>query len=264
MTVYLSLEMNTLPVGTKVRKNQVIAGTKNFDINNNMYCSGRNVFMAVMQYMGFGHEDSYVIGSDMSNAMTRDIVKELQIVIPPDTKVLKLETETGKQIHNKETLVEFSYEDELEDYINLNQLEELSDDEELLSTFIKDKDTIKLLGIEGEIIDIKVFINNKNAADPQITSFHRKITKETNNMVKKLSEGATNEGEKLKAIDNMSLKFTKIGGHKLKGGRIEFMGSRIVYYIKQKKELTEGDKLATRYGKQNAIISGNRYIIKSY
>lgn len=248
MGVYLSLEMNTLPVGTKVKKSQIIAGTKNFDIKNNMYCSGKNVFMAVIQYMGLGHEDSYVIGRDMADSMTRDIVKEQQIVIPPDTKVLKLETKLGKKIENKEILVEFSYEDALEDYINLNQLEDISDDEELLSTYIKGKDTIKLLGIEGEIVDIKVFINNKTAADPQILSFHRKMTKETNTIVDKLSANTTNDNEKIKAIDNMSLKFTKIGGHKLKGGT-DFLGSRIVYYIKQKKPLMVGDKLATRYGK---------------
>ena len=68
------------------------------------------------------------------------------------------------------------------------------------------------------------------------------------NVILKLTKDAKTDEDKLKAFDNLNLKFMKIGGHKLRGGN-EFVGSRIVYYIKQTKELGIGDKLATRYGK---------------
>ena len=146
MGVYIALEMIPLEVGTKIKKNQVIAGTKNFD-KNGIYCSGKNIFMAVMQYNGFGHEDSYVVNEKIANEMSRDIVKEIQIVIPPETKVIKLEKEIGKKIEKDEVLVEFTYQDDLDDYLDINQLNQIEDDSEnteLLSSFEKQKDTIKL------------------------------------------------------------------------------------------------------------------------
>jgi hypothetical protein len=49
---YISLEMKTLPLGAKFKKNQIIANTKNFDNDTSMYTSGRNVNIAVMNYQG--------------------------------------------------------------------------------------------------------------------------------------------------------------------------------------------------------------------
>ncbi len=44
----------------------------------------------------------------------------------------------------------------------------------------------------------------------------------------------------------------KTGNHKLKGG-VEFLGAQIVYYIRQKKPLIEGDKFANRFGAKGII-----------
>lgn len=52
---YISLDMKTLSVGDRVKKNQVIAYTKNFD-KMGTYCGGRNMFIAVMNYMGKSHK----------------------------------------------------------------------------------------------------------------------------------------------------------------------------------------------------------------
>lgn len=247
---YMSLNMKTLNVGDKVKANQVIAHTKNFD-KNGIFCSGKNVFMAVMQYNGSSHEDSYVITEEVSQAMTRDIVKEVQVVIPPHTRIITLEKELGKRTTNKDILVEFSYEDDLEKYLELNQLDQL-DNQEVLSTFAQSQESIKLMGQNGEIVDIKIFINNKNSIDKQIVTMHNKKVKETRDLIKKLSEGATTEEGRIKAVDNMSLSFMKTGGHKLKGG-VEFLGARIVYYIRQKLPMIRGDKLSGRYGNKGVI-----------
>lgn len=53
---YISLEMNTLNLGEKFKKNQIIAYTKNFDGKTSMYASGKNVTCAIMNYLGKSHE----------------------------------------------------------------------------------------------------------------------------------------------------------------------------------------------------------------
>ncbi len=251
MGAHIALDVNSLKEGETFKKNQVIASTKSFD-KDGVYCSGRNLFIAVMQYMGKSHEDAYVISEDVSSKMTRSMVKELQIIVPQNTKVLKIEKEFNKFVNKNDTLVEFTYEDNLDDYLEMNQLDD-NIDEEVLSLYVKEKDSIKLASQEGEIIDIKVFINNKINTDSKILNFHKELVKRSNGIKDKLSEFSKNDDEKFKAIDNLSLKFVKIGGHKLKGG-VEFTGARIVYYIKQKKALDHGDKMATRYGKHNVPL----------
>lgn len=241
--------MTTLPVNTKVSKNQMIAHTKNFS-SNGMYASGKNVFMAMMNYNGFSHEDSYVISSNLANSMIRDIIKEVHIIVPPDAKILRLEKEINKNITSNDVLVEFTYQEDIEKYIEINDLEQF-DDEEVLSTYAKGQDSIKLMGQNGEIIDIKIFINNKNLIDKQIVMFHNKLVKETKQTIGKLSSNITSKDEKYKSIDNLSLNFIQTGGHKIKG--TEFLGARIVYYIKQRLPLIDGDKIAGRFGTKGVI-----------
>ena len=244
--MYLSLEMQTLNIGDKVVKNQPVAFTKNFN-KNGMYCSGKNVFMAVMNYVGMSHEDAYVITKELSSSMSRDIVKEVSIVVPPGVNVLKLEKEVGKNVTNEDSLVEFTYQRDIDDYLELSKLGNV-DDDDIIGAFEKNQDEIKLPAQNGEIVDIKVFINNKNDIDKKIVVFHKSLVDETKRIMVELSKNAKTEDERLKSVDNLNLKFFKTSGHKLKGG-IEFVGARIVYYIKQKRELEIGDKLATRYGK---------------
>ena len=255
MGAYISLEMNTsLKVGDKFTKNQIIASTKSFD-ENGVYCSGRNAFIAVMQYMGMGHEDSYVVCDNLTKSMSRSMVKELSIIIPQNTKILKLEKEIGKKVNKNDILIEFTYKDDINDYLELNQIEHV-DEEEILSMYIKGKDSIKLTSQEGEIVDIKVYINNKIDTDQKIINFHKEMLGNVKNVIAKLTKEAKTDEDKLKVFDNLNLKFMKIGGHKLRGGN-EFVGARIVYYIKQTKSLEIGDKLATRYGKNYAAFRSN-------
>ena len=109
-----------------------------------------------------------------------------------------------------------------------------------------------MMGQEGEIVDIKVFLNNKKNVDRQVVLLHSQLVNSTKDTISKLEENYTNENDKIKASDNISSKFFKIGGHKLKGGK-EFTGARIVYLIKQKMPLFSGDKLASRFGNKGTI-----------
>ncbi|MFW6247235.1 MAG: hypothetical protein ACOC22_03640 [bacterium] len=244
------LEMQTLQKGDKFKKNQIIAWTKNFN-KNGMYSPGKNAFMAVMNYSGFSHEDAYCVTENIANSMTRDIVRESQALIPPGTKIIKLEKQL-KEVNKNDVLVEFTYQDDLESYLQMNPLETEEEDEEVLSAFTEGENSIKLMAEEGEIVDIKVFINNKASVDKQVVNFHKELVQDVNEVRKKLEDSYSEEDDKVKAIDNMDLSFTKTGGHKLRGGT-EFQGARIVYYIRQKIELIDGDKLATRYGAKGVI-----------
>jgi DNA-directed RNA polymerase beta subunit len=257
MNNYVSLEMNTLKVGEKVSKNQPVAWTKNFAANG-MYCSGTNVKMAIMNYMGNNHEDAYCVTEQFSERTTRDILKEIQVIIPPEVKILKLQKKTGKMITKNDVLVEFQYPLGLSNYLDDHELlsdMNLEDDENDLTdtTIIKGgENSIKTMGKEGEIVDIKVFLNNKKNIDRQVTLLHKNLVDSTKETISKLEENYKDDNDKIKASDNISSKFFKVGGHKLKGGK-EFAGARIVYLIKQKLPLFSGDKIASRYGAKGTI-----------
>ena len=249
MGMYMGLELESnLKVGDKFVKNQVIANTRNF--KNGIYTSGKNVHIAVMNYLGYSHEDAYVIGAKLAEETTSDVYKEVQIIVPPNTKVLKLETEFHKKITSNDILVEFVYEMDLNDYIEINNLENVEDENNELSNYYSQSDnTIKLHGIDGEIIDIKVYINNKNSIDKRINDFHQKLVKDNKLTIAKLAESKYND--KIEVLDNMNVNYFETGEHKYKG--VEFLGARIVYYIKTKRNLKIGDKMASRFGAKGVI-----------
>ena len=257
MASFLNLDMDTLEVGDKVTKNQPVAWTKNFD-GNGMYCSGANAIMAIMNYNGMNHEDAYTITEKFSEKMNRDLIKEVSIVVPPEVKILNLEKIVGTELTKNDTLVEFQYDYGLDEYIDKYDIfddNEFDEDDSVTDTMIRGgKNSIKLMGKQGVITDVKIYINTKNSVDKQIVSFHKKLVKDTKDIIGVLEESYSDENDKIKASDNIPLKFTKIGGHKLKGGA-EFLGARIVYLIKQIEPLYSGDKLASRYAAKGVISS---------
>ena len=246
MAAYISLEMRTLEPGESFKKDQLLAFTKNFT-KDSRYASGKNVFIAIVNPDGYGHEDAYVISKEFAEDAKRDVIKEVAAIIPPDVKILSMERGIGKQIKKDDVLTEFVYQDNLDDYLEINDLID-EEDEEISSVFGSGDNSIKLLAIEGEIVDIKVFINNKNSVDPQIVNFHKSLVADTKKTIGKL--GQSNKGN-LKAVDNIEVEFFRTGGHKYKQN--EFQGARIVYYIKQQKPLLPGDKIANRYGAKGVI-----------
>lgn len=248
MGAYISLEMKTLEEGESFKKDQLIAYTKNFT-KDSRYAAGKNVFIAMVNPLGYGHEDAYVVSKEFSNSGKRDIVKEVAAIIPPEVKILNMVKEVNKTVEKDEVLLEFVYQDNLDDYLELNNLVD-DTDEEVASVFGSGDNSIKLLAVEGEIIDIKVFVNNKNSVDPQVVNFHKELVNETKKVIGLLSKKNDSKNN-LKAVDNLEIEFFKTGGHKYKQN--EFQGARVVYYIKQQKELGEGDKIANRYGAKGVI-----------
>ena len=253
---YIMLDMQTLPVGTKIKANQPIAFTKNFD-SNGVYCAGKNVFTAVMNYLGFNHEDSYVISKELAENTTSSVVEEVSIIVPPNTSIVNMIKENHTNVEIGDTLVEFTYENSVQDYIDslesgmdVNEVEEDSNVKE--DMYSAGDNTIKRVStLNGEIVDIKVYINNKSTVDRSLLNFHKKLTNEQQEVIDKLQKTIKDPDQKLKAIDNMDLSFMTVGGHKYKGAN--FQGVRIVYYIKHPKPLREGDKISNRYGAKGVI-----------
>lgn len=243
--------------GDKVEKNEIVARTKSFD-DSGIYTSGKNVFIAIMNYQGYSHEDAYVVSQELADETTTDIVKEVHTVIPPDAKLIDVMTESGKMVSSGDVLLEFAYDRDIDDYISTYipaETDEISDeefesDEGIL--YSQGQNTIKLLAsISGEIIDFKIYINNKNSTDNKIVNLHKQLVAKDQELIKVLQQNKS-KNEKKEAIDNIKTDYMRIGGHKLKGGK-EYEGAKIVYYIKYQKPLNVGDKIANRSALKGVI-----------
>ena len=199
--------MNPLSIGTKFKKNELLASTKNFSNKENMYVSGRNVNIAVMNYLGYNYEDAYVISDRITETTTTDTLKEVSVIIPPDTKVFKLEKELNKQTNPGDVLVEFAYEEDISNYMLANDFE--IDSDEVETILGSNNSSIFLNSPGGEIVDIKVYINDRLHSDRQLIDFHKELVNRIENIRNKLKEGKTTKFEELTSSDNIESKFFK-------------------------------------------------------
>jgi len=247
---FIELSMENLPEGTKVKANQIISKTKYFDFDGT-YMSGVNLNVAVMNYMGYSHEDSYCISKELSLKTTTSTIKKLTIIVPTNTDVNFIENKINKKIKDNDILVEYqnklnisSFPEEKFDYLDAFTSSNFID------YTLNDQNKTTLFGINGEIVSIKVYINNRKNLDKKVVNLHNNLVKEARDTIKKLTIKQTKD-KKIVAVDNLNLKFIKIGRHKFKN--YEFDGALIEYMIKQEKKLREGDKLSNRFGAKGVI-----------
>jgi len=249
---FILLNMDTLEEGETFKANQIIGFNKQFN-KEGIYCSGRNTKVAIMNYLGHNHEDSYCITKSLSDETTTDILKEVSIIIPTETKILSIEKDMSKSLVGGETLVEFVYQNDLDNYINDYEIDAEFEDEdgESISLYSKGNNSLKLIAPPGEIVDLKIYINNKKVTDRSLVNLHSQLVKDTKKTIGKLASVIDDKEKQKSAIDNLDISFFKIGGHKEK--QFEFIGARIVYSIKQKKYLREADKISNRFGAKGVI-----------
>lgn len=252
---HILIELNTLKLGDKFKKNQPIAWCKNFD-KSGIYCSGKNLKIAVMEYQGYVHEDAYAISRKYAETTTTDIIKEVHVIIPNKSKISVIETEIGKITKPNEILLSYTYDEEFDEYVynfieNVQQDDgdETIDDETQLYTL--SGHTVELKSPGGEIVDIKVYLNSKQNVDTKLKQLHSQLVKDTVDLIEKLKHNTEARKNPVKAIDNLDISFFQVGGHKYKGA--EFKGVRIVYYIKIKKPIREHDKLSNRFGAKGVV-----------
>jgi DNA-directed RNA polymerase beta subunit len=246
---FIQLEMNNLSIGELFNKNDLIAWTKNF--NQGIYSSGKNVCVCFMNYMGYCHEDSYTITEDLAAKITRTLIKPISVIIPPNAKVLNILEEINQPIKTTDILLEFTYDLDLESYLQ-NQSNNF-DEEDLERLLISQSEkSIKThAGFNGTLVGMKIFLNTKKDMDPKLIKLHQKLVKQDQEVIAKLEENKTNE-DRYSSIDNLDIGYFKIGGHKLKGGT-DFIGAKIEFYIKEEHSLELGDKITNRFGSKGVI-----------
>jgi DNA-directed RNA polymerase subunit beta len=245
---YVRLGLNHLEVGDKFKMNEMVAWTNTF--NGECYASGKNMKMAVMNYMGYSHEDGYVISNNTAESVQTETVEEVSVIIPTGTKVHKLKYQKG-QTEVNETLVEFSYVGDLEEYIDKYNLLDNESSEEDVALYSSIGNNIVISSPGGEISQIRIYLNNKNDADPLIIEFWKEIVSELKAKEKRYASTVKTKEKQLKAIDNLDMSQIKTGTHKYRG--IQFEGARISFFIKKTNSLLIGDKLANRYGGKGVI-----------
>lgn len=247
---FIQLEMNTLSKGSTFNKNDILAWTKNF--KDGIYAGGKNVVVCFMNYRGYNHEDSYVITENLSAKINRTLIKPVNIIVPPNTKILNI-LEEQKYVKPGDILLEFVSDINLEEYMNLNDIGIEDENLDLENSLISGNNkSIKLQSfIEGQLIDIKIFLNTKKGMDQKILNFHKKLVDEDTELIKQLAKNK-NKDERLSSVDNLDTSYFEIGGHKLKGGK-EFIGANVVFYIKEEHPLLNGDKITNRYGSKGVI-----------
>lgn len=246
---HVRLGMNTLEPGTKFKKDEMIAWTDNF--NGDAYASGKNLKCAVMNYLGFSHEDGYVISSKTAADIQTEVIDEVSVIIPSGAKVHDIQSDVNTITEENDILVEFSYTGDLEDYIEQYGILDNETTEEENAIFDLIGDNIRLTSPGGEITQIKIYVNDQKTADPMLLSVWRKIIKDLKDRQKKYSTLAKNDKEKLEAIDNLDMSQVRVSTHKHRG--VLFDGVQVKFFIKRSLPLTQGDKLANRFGAKGIV-----------
>jgi DNA-directed RNA polymerase beta subunit len=200
-----------------------------------------------MNYRGFCHEDSYTITEDLASDVQRTIIKPLNIVIPPGTKILNIEDE-NKYVDTNDILVEFVTDLNLEDYLK-NQELDFDIDDTLLSQNSK---SIKLHAMfSGQIVGMKIFLNTRKNMDQKLLNLHKKLVDSDKETVDALKKNKSPD-EALSSLDNLETAYFEVGGHTLKGGK-EFLGANVVFYIREQHSMSKGDKLCNRFGAKGVV-----------
>ena len=241
----IMISMNSLKKGDKFKKGQMVGWSRMFD--GTRYNAGRNVTMAVMNYDGLSYEDGYVISDSMAKEFVSETIQKLIVLVPPDTKVLSFNGDMYSDTKKNDVLIEFQYVDDISDYIEtfglLGENPDLEDTEDQM-VFQKGQNTLKTISPGGEIVDIKIKLNNPKKTDPALIKEWKKITEDMKRKHKDLTKNAQSQKEMLS--DNMDMSMMKTGVHKYKGNFFE--GALVEFYIKVPKSLQKGDKLSNRFG----------------
>ena len=243
----IRITLNTLKEGDTFEKGQLIAWSKSF--SDNVLAIGKNKKIAVLNYLGKSHEDGYVISENMANDFLTEMVIKVPVIIPPNTKVLFINR--NKDTVANDTLIEFQYNstENPEDYLNTYDLidSEFQDDVESLYTSKNDSVIIKSPG--GEIVDIKIKINNKTGIDRVLLNEWESQNENINNIKKNINQNNLTGEEKL--LDNIDTSVMKSGSHKLKGK--DFEGCLVEFYINIVNPAKIGNKIANRFGAKGVI-----------
>lgn len=246
---YISLDMQTKPIGYKFDENELLSWTNSF--NGDAYTAGRNLTLALMNYDGLSHEDSYVISEKTASKFVTQSLKEISAIIPLNSKVFQMVTEY-KNTNPGDVILEFGYAGlNIEQYLDEFEVLDEDSDESENAIYNYIGNNVQLTSPGGEISEIRIYINNKNQIDPSILQIWKKMCARLKTKAKLYEYGKTTDREKIAALDNLDMSQLKTGNHKVRGKVFE--GARIVFYIKTDRELGEGDKICNRFGAKGIV-----------
>jgi hypothetical protein len=204
---YIELPMNSLDEGVRFKKNQLLAWADSF--NGESYVYGRNLCIAIMNYMGSSFEDGYVLNQEASEKYEVSALDEIHGIIPSEAKLIYFNNNNGVDTKPGEVLLEFGYNYSVDDYIDNFGLN--GTDENEFNPYDRSKDSIKVKSPGGRIKKIKIFINNKASVDSSILLAWQKQVKELKSKKRKLEQGRKHVADKLAASDNIDLSVLKTG-----------------------------------------------------
>jgi DNA-directed RNA polymerase subunit beta len=251
---YMMIDFKTLEKDDLFDEGQAISWSNSFN-KDGIYAGGKNLKTAILNYRGYGFEDGYVLTEDISKKFEIDVLEEVNVLIPPNTKLLYVNDKIGDVTKKNDVLLEFTYMGSVDEYIDkFVQIDNMSSEDEI-AFYTKNIDNIKLHSPGGEIVLIKVFINNKNLTDPSILNLWENNNSKLKEKIKLYSTGMISDKDKLTSTDNIDTSVLKTGSHKHYGKL--FDGTKISFFIKQSKNIKIGDKMCNRYGAKGV----NTYII---
>jgi len=248
----IEIRMETSKKGDKVEKGEPISWSNMF--NGDLLVQGKNVKLAIMNYMNISYEDGYVISNEMAESFETKTLIKIPALVPPDVNILNfisenIETEKG------DVLLEFEYADKIDDYLdkfNINSMLNTNDKYDSVDNtdlFLKSGNSIRTISPGGKIVDIKIKINNLKLADPVIID---KWKKNTTNIKKRDSEIKKHSLNKEKFLDNTDLSVLKTHNHK-DDKQNEFEGALIEFYIQVTKPMNKADKMCNRFGAKGVV-----------
>lgn len=247
--LFIEQSLNSLQPNETFKKGQMLCWTDMF--NGEGYVHGKNLTMAVMNYIGFSHEDGYVVSENIIDDYSNKYLKELVVIIPENAKVLRL-IKNNVDTKPNDILVEFTFDKNVDDYIenydilNSDLKNENEDENNNLEYYESTNKTIKIKSPGGKIKQIKMYVNRKKDLDANLLLLHKSIVSDIKHISSKLLESNS-----VDALDNLDTMQIKIGGHKHNNS--EFDGTKLIYYIEVDKYLEVGDKLSNRYGAKGII-----------
>ena len=244
-TIRITLE--TLNEGDTFNTNQLISWSKSFV--DNVLAIGKNKRIAILNYIGVSHEDGYVITEDMADDFKTELIYKIPVIIPPGVKIIQFNK--NKITDLNDVLIEFQYNTEIEnvdEYISKFELIDSEFQEDIENLYQQMSDSIKIYSPGGEVVDIKIKINNNAGADPIILN---EWEEQKNNIRKIQKELNKNSNKNKKLLDNIDMSVIKIGTHKIKGN--EFEGVLIEFYLNVTKPAHMGNKFSNRFGAKGVI-----------
>ena len=239
----IKLSFDSLKVGDTFGKSEVIAWSTVF--KKDVLANGRNVKIALMNYMGISFEDGYCISREMADSFQTEMIVKIPVLIPPNTKLLSI-AKIGADTNIGDNLIEFTYIKDSSDY--LDEFELLDDEEfdEAESLYKSNNKTLKVVSIGGVIEDIKIKVNSKENVDPMLIEEWRSQVSRLRYKVKELRSNSN-----IESTDNIDMSVSRVGNFKFKGKQFE--GVLIEFYITRTKGLEIGDKISNRYGAKGVI-----------